>query len=263
MSSFLYHVFSLRVYGLFDSSKCLRMLGSFILQQKILIVPLISATVLSIGYRKGENGLPEIVPQEAEIVRRIYTLFIEGKATCGIAKQLTAEGIPTPSGKTKWQSSTVESILTNEKYKGDALLQKAFTVDFLTKKQKKNEGEVPQYYVENSHPAIIEPDEWRLVQNEFERRKTLGRKYSGSSIFSSRLICGECGEFFGSKVWHSNDPYRKTIWRCNHKYDGESRCTTPTLDEEDIKSRFLNALGSRGHILLCFAFICKLIYLVS
>lgn len=197
-----------------------------------------------LGYKRGENGLPEIVPEEAEIVRLIYSLFIEGKTTCGIAKQLTAEGIPTPSGKEKWQSSTIESILTNEKYKGDALLQKAFTVDFLTKKQKKNEGEVPQYYVENSHPAIIDPNEWQLVQNEFERRKTIGRKYSGNSIFSSRLVCGECGEFFGSKTWHSNDPYRKTVWQCNHKYDGDSRCSTPTLDEEEIKARFLNALTS-------------------
>ncbi|EKC74292.1 site-specific recombinase, partial [human gut metagenome] len=85
----------------------------------------------------------------------------------------------TPAGKRKWAASTVESILKNEKYKGDALLQKAFTVDFLTKKQKKNEGEVPQYYVENSHPAIIDPAEWKLVQRELERRKAIGRSYSG------------------------------------------------------------------------------------
>ena len=128
-----------------------------------------------LGYRKGDNGLPEIVPEEAETVRWIYSLFLSGKTTGSIANLLTREGIPTPAGKKKWAASTVESILKNEKYKGDALLQKAFTVDFLTKKQKKNEGEVPQYYVENSHPAIIDPAEWKLVQRELERRKAIGR----------------------------------------------------------------------------------------
>src|SRR5699024_3090596 len=141
-----------------------------------------------LGYRKGDNGLPEIVPEEAETVRWIYSLFLSGKTTSSIAGLLTREGIPTPAGKRKWAASTVESILKNEKYKGDALLQKAFTVDFLTKKQKKNEGEVPQYYVENSHPAIIDPAEWKLVQRELERRKAIGRSYSGNSIFSSRLV---------------------------------------------------------------------------
>ena len=99
-----------------------------------------------LGYRKGDNGLPEIVPEEAKTVRWIYSLFLSGKTTSSIANLLTKEGIPTPAGKKKWAASTVESILKNEKYKGDALLQKAFTVDFLTKKQKKNEGEVPQYW---------------------------------------------------------------------------------------------------------------------
>lgn len=112
-----------------------------------------------LGYRKGANGLPEIVPEEAEVIRRIYSLYICGKTSFYIAKLLTAEGVPTPGGKQKWQASTVESILTNEKYKGEVLLQKTFTVDFLNKKKKLNEGEVPQYYVENSHPAIIRPEE--------------------------------------------------------------------------------------------------------
>lgn len=110
-----------------------------------------------LGYRKGADGLPEIVPEEAEIVRRIYRLFLSGKSTNAIATILTDDGIPTPGKKTVWQRTAVESILRNEKYKGSALLQKSFTVDFLTKKTKINGGEVPQYYVENNHPAIIEP----------------------------------------------------------------------------------------------------------
>lgn len=196
-----------------------------------------------LGYRKGADGLPEIVPKEAKIVRRIYSLFIGGKTTGGIARLLTAGGIPTPGGKTTWQASTIESILTNEKYRGDARLQKKITVDFLTKKMKVNEGEVPQYYVEHSHPAIIDPKEWDLVQIEMARRKAIGRKYSGTSVLSSRLICGDCGEYFGSKVWHNNQPYRKTIWRCNGKYAGTDRCQTPNLDEEHIKDRFVVAFN--------------------
>lgn len=196
-----------------------------------------------LGYRKGADGFPEIVPEQAEIVRRIYSLFIGGKTTGGIARLLTAEGVPTPAGKANWQASTIESILTNEKYRGDARLQKNITVDFLTKKMKPNEGEVPQYYVEHSHPAIIKPQEWDLVQNEMARRKAIGRKYSGNSVLSSRLICGDCGEYFGSKVWHHDQPYRKTIWRCNGKYAGTNRCQTPNLDEDDIKNRFVEAFN--------------------
>jgi len=198
-----------------------------------------------LGYRKGADDLPEIIPEEAEIVRRIYSLFIRGKTPGGIAQILTQEGVMTPGGKTTWQATTIESILTNEKYKGEALLQKRFTVDFLTKKQKINEGEVPQYYVENSHPPIIDPEEWQMVQMEIKRRKALGKKYSGSSIFSSRIICGDCGEFFGSKVWHSNDKYRRTVWRCNHKFDGAHKCLTPAINENTIKEQFLLAFNAQ------------------
>ncbi len=98
-----------------------------------------------LGYKRGEDGLPEIVPEEAEIVRLIYRSFMNGMTPYRIAKMLTEKGIPTPGGRIKWQSTTIESILTNEKYKGSALLQKQFTVDFLTKKRKINEGEIPQY----------------------------------------------------------------------------------------------------------------------
>ncbi len=184
------------------------------------------------------------MPEEAETVHWIYSLFLSGKATGSIASLLTREGIPTPAGKKKRAASTVESIPKNEKYKGDALQQKAFTVNFLTKKQKKNEGEVPQYYVENSHPAIIGPAEWKLVQRELECRKAIGRSYSGNSIFSSRLVCGDCGGYFGSKVWHSTDKYQCTIWRCNSKFTGEEKCQTPHLTEEKIKSRFLDTFNA-------------------
>ena len=196
-----------------------------------------------LGYRKGTDGLPEIVSEEAQIVRRIYRTFMQGKTANAIAKQLTAQGIPTPGGKTIWQASTINSILQNEKYRGDARLQKKFTVDFLQKKMKVNEGEVPQYYVEHSHPAIIPPAEWDLVQAEIARRKAAGRQYSSGHAFSSKLVCGECGNYYGSKVWHSNDKYRRTVWQCNRKFKGDHKCTTPHLTEDQIKSLFLQAFG--------------------
>src|SRR5699024_7204254 len=121
-----------------------------------------------------------------------------------IAKVLTSEGIPTPGKKKTWSASTVKSILTNEKYKGDALLQKVYTEDFLTKKKIKNDGQVPQYYVENNHPAIIEPGVFDRVQKLMAVRHPGQNRNSSISPFSSRIKCGECGSWYGSKVWHSN-----------------------------------------------------------
>ena len=106
-------------------------------------------------------------------------------------------------------------------------MQKKVTVDFLQKKMKLNEGEVPQYYVEDSHPAIIEPGEWELVQKEMLLRKSKGRHHNSLSPFSAKLRCGDCGEYFGSKVWHSTDRYRRVIWQCNGKFKGECKCRTP------------------------------------
>lgn len=192
-----------------------------------------------LGYRKGKDGLPEIVPEEAEVVRLIYKSFMEGMSPYKIAKMLMEREIPTPGGGMEWHGSTIKSILTNEKYKGSALLQKKFTVDFLTKKTKVNEGEVPQYFVEHSHEAIIEPEEFELVQAEIERRKGLGKEYNGSSIFSAKIVCSCCGGFFGSKVWHSTSKYRRIIWQCNHKFKNGEKCTTPHLYEDEIKKRFI------------------------
>ena len=112
-------------------------------------------------------------------------------------------------------------------------------MDFLTKKQKVNEGEVPQYFVEHSHDAIIAPEEFDLVQAEIERRKGLGKEYSGGSIFSAKLVCSCCGGFFGSKVWHSTSKYKRTIWQCNHKFSNGVKCKTPHLYEDEIKKRFI------------------------
>ena len=146
--------------------------------------------------------------------------------------------------KVLWErGNTVESILRNEKYKGSALLQKSFTVDFLTKKTKINEGEVPQYYVEDSHPAIIEPWEWEQVQVELKRRKNSRNRHHQTSPFSGKIICADCGDIFGAKTWHSTDRYRRVIWQCNGKFKGERKCETPHLTEDRLKDLYLVALG--------------------
>lgn len=195
-----------------------------------------------LGYKKGKDGKLEIVEKEAEIIRAIYRWFLQGDSPELICKKLENHHIKTPRGKDKWRISTVQSILSNEKYKGDALLQKSYVSDFLTKKVKRNNGEIKQYYVENSHPAIISADEWDCVQLELAKRGKMGASYSSTDIFLSRVKCGQCGGIYGRKVWHSNSPYRTEKYQCNHKFDkGKEPCHTETLTEEQIKDAFIKA----------------------
>lgn len=196
-----------------------------------------------LGYERGEDGQPVIVEKEAKVVRLIYKLFLEGKTPTYIADYLTAKHIPTPTKGSKWCCSTVSSILRNEKYKGSALLQKTFTVDFLTKTTKKNEGEVPQYYVEDSHPAIVSKEAYDLVQIELEKRSRRKTYKPTASCFSGVIYCGSCGDLFGSKVWHSNTKYRRTIWQCNSKFKNENKCYTVHLTESVIKLAFVNVFN--------------------
>jgi len=196
-----------------------------------------------LGYTK-ENGKIMVVENEAILVRKIYQLFLrEGKTCSGIAEYLKEKGIPTPSGNScKWTKNTINSILRNEKYKGDALLQKTYTSDYLEHKVERNRGHLPQYYVENSHPAIIDKEEWEIVQAELMRREQIGAAYSGNSIFSSKLICGDCGGFYGKKKWHSTSKYSRFVYRCNGKYNKEhDKCQTPAITEDKIKEKFVIA----------------------
>jgi hypothetical protein len=167
---------------------------------------------------------------------------MKGKTTTWISQYLEKEGIKSPSGKDKWRVSTIESMLKNEKYKGDAHIRKTFVKNYLTHELVRNNGEVEGYYVEDHHDPIINPDEWEIVQVEMRRRKELGGTYNCSNTFSSRLVCGDCGSFYGQKIWHSNDKYQKLVYRCNDKYNKDhAKCTTPALDEETIKRMFLDA----------------------
>lgn len=194
-----------------------------------------------LGYDKGPDGNLVVNKEQAKVVKKIYRYFLQGYSPFGIAKKLTGEGILSPGGKPTWAAGTVKAILTNEKYKGDALLQKTFTVNFLTKEKKKNEGEVPQYYVTGNHEAIIPPSTFDRVQRLIAQRKDGKNRISSVSIFSSKMKCSDCGSWLGSKVWHSNSKYRQTVWQCNRKF--ENKCQTPHLKEDTIKELFIKAVN--------------------
>ena len=200
----------------------------------------------SVGYSAflGYDKDFEINEEQAKIVRLIYKLFLGGRSFYAITKELETRCIKSPSGKDKWYISTVRSILTNEKYRGDALIQKEYTADFLDKTRRKNTGEIPQYYVEEHHEAIIPPDLFDFVQTEIKAREN-GSKHSSVSIFANKIKCGCCGGWYGAKVWHSTDKYRRVIYRCNKKYAQKGKtCSTQHLTEEEIKEIFVKALSS-------------------
>ena len=201
---------------------------------------------ISVGYSAflGYDKDFKVNAEQAKVVKLIYKFFLGGRSFYAITKELEKRGIKSPSGKDKWYISTVRSILTNEKYRGDALIQKEYTADFLDKTRRKNTGEIPQYYVEEHHEPIIPPDLFDFVQSEIKRREQNG-KHSGVSIFANKIKCGCCGAWYGAKIWHSTDKYRRVIYRCNKKYAHKGKpCSTKHLTEEEIKWIFVKALNS-------------------
>ena len=200
-----------------------------------------------LGFKKGEDGRPEVVEEEAKIIRRIYHLYLEGCTPSNISAILEKEGIPSPGGKPVWQHKTVISILTNEKYMGDALLQKRYTVDFLTKKQKVNRGELPQYYIEQDHEPIVSPEVFQEVKRLMETTSKIPRVNPTHNAFANKIHCGDCGEFYGRKS-HSNYRFNKKnlryVWGCNGKYEQKALCKTPFLHEGAIRFMFNKAVQS-------------------
>ncbi len=194
-----------------------------------------------LGYDKVDGKIA-INEEEAEVVRLIYKLFLrDGWTRTAIADYLNENGYKKPT-KGKWKTININSILTNEKYKGDALLQKCYVENFLDHNIKKNNGVLPQYYVENSHPAIIDKEEWNMVQEELAKRERYKYSYSSNNPFCSKLICGCCGGIYGAKVWHSNTAHRKIIVQCTRKFaKDKEKCDTPSLSIEEVKSRFVVA----------------------
>lgn len=201
-----------------------------------------------LGYTKDENGELVIVSEEAEIVRRIFKEFLEGKSPFKIAADLERDGILTGAGGSRWYDSTVVKILKNEKYQGDALLQKTYTVDFLTKKRVKNNGHAAQYYVEDSHPPIVSREEFAAVQLEFERRvnlrgysKTGKSKFTSDYAFSGKLFCGNCGSKFRRTKW-GKGKNQQIVWICiNHQMGGA--CDMKAVKEKAVEKAFLRVMN--------------------
>lgn len=195
-----------------------------------------------LGYEKGEDGFPKIVEEEAAIVRDIYAWYIRGESLGRIADRLNANGVKTPAGKGNWTPGTVRRILSNEKYKGDARLQKTYVEDFLTKKVRENRGERKQLYVYDSHDAIVTMETFELAQKELSRRNGHQGRFHDSP-FTNRMICGCCGAFYGHRVWHSNEPCRKEVWLCNAKYKREKVCVSPAITEAQVTRAFLSVIS--------------------
>lgn len=208
-----------------------------------------------LGYREGEDGKPEIDPEEAKTVRRIYRRYLDGCSLSQIQRELEADHVPTAQGVQRWSYQIIHNILTNERYIGDALLGKSYVLDCISKEVRKNNGERPQYYVENNHPAII-PREWfQRVKEEMTRRaskrkvmqrhgKTELGKYSAKYALSELLVCGECGTPYKRCTWARNGK-KRIVWRCVSRLEfGTKYCHgSPTLDEEKLHQAILEALN--------------------
>ena len=224
-------------------------------QRKFQNGDIVLNTGLMLGYKKvgkDDDGhdVYEIVEEEAEIVRRIYREFIAGYSITQIAKRLNADGIKTKLGKDTWRHNVIESILTNEKYTGNALLGKTFKPDVLTKYRQKNDGKkAPIYYVEDTHPAIIETEMFELAKKEMQRRrdsneqKLGGGKYSSRYPFSGMLVCGICGSKLRRHVRTMGSGKRTASWGCcNRIVNGRSECDSHHVNEEVLEATYLAAM---------------------
>ena len=208
-----------------------------------------------LGYRRGADGQPEIVPEEAEVIKRIYHRYLDGCTLGQIKRELDADKVPTAQGVDSWSPAIIHNILTNEKYIGDALLQKTYITDCISKKVKKNQGERAMYYVENNHPAIISREVFDQVRNEMTRRsskrkvlqksgKTELGKYSGKYALTELLVCGECGSPYKRVTWARNGK-KRIVWRCVSRLEfGTQYChNSPTLDESKLHSAILASMN--------------------
>jgi DNA invertase Pin-like site-specific DNA recombinase len=203
-----------------------------------------------LGYTKDADGNLIIDQEQAETVKRIYREYLEGYSMDKISSGLEADGILTGAGKTKWHTSTINKILRNEKYIGDALLQKTYTTDFLNKTRVKNTGIVPQYYVEGSHEAIIPKDIFMRVQEELVRRRVVkisanGKKrhFSCNHCFAQIIVCGECGEIFRRIHWN-NRGCKSIVWRCISRLENTGlECHSRTVNELDLQEIVVAAIN--------------------
>ncbi|WP_422118565.1 recombinase family protein [Gardnerella sp. DNF00476] len=204
-----------------------------------------------LGYTKDDEGNLVILEQEAKVVRRIYREYLEGASLRDIAEGLEKDGIKNGAGHLKWHLSNIKTILQNEKYIGDALLQKTITTDFINHVRIKNDGTEPQYYVKDSHASIIPRDIFFKVQEEMVRRANMfsgeenkkRRVYSSKYALSSLCVCSKCGDVYRRIAWN-NRGVRSIVWRCCTRWEnGPSACDAPTVKEEELQSATVKAIN--------------------
>ena len=207
------------------------------------------------GYRKGEDGQPEIIPEQAEIVRWLYERYLTGASLRMIKEELEQQGVKCFEDSPEWTISRIRSILQNEKYCGDVLMQKTFRQDFINRKAIKNTGQLPMYLIENHHEGIVSREKYDAVQAEMARRNaakspsknavTGMASYASKYALSERLVCGECGTLYRRCTWTRNGE-KRVVWRCVSRLDyGKKYChNSPTLDEAPLQQAILAALNT-------------------
>lgn len=194
-----------------------------------------------LGYSKDRYGDLIINQKEARIVKKIYKDYLKGKGVDAIAKELNGKGIPTVGNK-QWHGKTILGILRNEKYKGDAILQKYYTPENLKRQSIRNDGMVESYYVQENHSPIVTPEMWEQVQTEIERRaEAKGNFEGGRSRYTNRypltgmLYCSKCGAVLKRRTWNSKSSSRKIVWQCsNYIKNGKSSCNGIRVDDSIV-----------------------------
>lgn len=204
-------------------------------------------TTRFLGYDKNEDGELVINEEQAELVRRVFREYLEGKSYAAIAKGLMNDGIKTVTGNDRWWDSTISGMLENEKYYGDVLLQKTITVDFLTHKRKDNKGQAQKYMINENHQPIISKEVFDKVQDEKERRALLKgnlvgdrHKYSSKYPFSGKVFCGNCGNIFKRRLWNSTNTSKKVVWQCKtYIMEGKNACGAKAVGENVLMEAFV------------------------
>ena len=205
-----------------------------------------------IGYRKGADDKPEIIPEQAEIIRLIFNSYLQGDSLQSIKAKLETAGALTARGNTAWSAQSIQRILQNEKYCGDVLLQKTFTEDVLTGVHKKNTGQLPQYYIENYHDGIVSKQMFREVQTEIARRNSKSAanqrkrrrgRYNSKYALSERLVCRDCGSPYKRVTWNIHGR-KQIVWRCVNRIEyGTKFCgNSPSIPEEELHRAILKAV---------------------
>mgnify|MGYP000257139068 CR=1 FL=1 len=205
-----------------------------------------------IGYRKGADGKPEIIPEQAEVIRLIFNSYLQGDSLQSIKTKLETAGALTARGNTEWSAQSIQRILQNEKYCGDVLLQKTFTEDVLTGVHKKNTGQLPQYYIENYHEGIVSKQIFREVQAEIARRNSKSAanqrkrrrgRYNSKYALTERLVCGDCGSPYKRVTWNIHGR-KQIVWRCVNRIEyGTKFCgSSPSIPEEKLHRAILKAV---------------------